>query len=61
MPSRDEAEEFYCPVFDKVISHVDCYETALVQEGELPITDIPERYRKLGWKEICGSCENHPT
>lgn len=59
MELRNDEKMIQCPLFGKMISEWDCYEASLVQEGELPLTDIPEIYRKQGWVEICGHCKYH--
>ncbi|MBE6085252.1 MAG: hypothetical protein E7203_07290 [Selenomonas ruminantium] len=54
---EDDELTIFCPLYNRMVSDWDCYEASLVREGELPLTDIPEEYRKPGWIELCGNCK----
>lgn len=55
---------FSCPLLNKEISDIDCYELSLVAEEEIKVsalrTDMRPDETDSQWRERCIQCKYHP-
>lgn len=49
-----------CPLFNKKIEDIICFDISMVAEHLAPLTTIPPEIRDIkDFKEICLNCPNH--
>lgn len=56
-----ENKKCYCPILDREIDAMDCFDAALVYEEISPIAELPDSMEFTEKnRDVCLKCKNHP-
>lgn len=57
---RNSLKARFCPIVQKAIEELTCYDVSMSAEEMQPARFAPKEFRETkNWKEICISCSEH--